>query len=140
MRLERSRSKLAIELNPDVLLPTERLTATVSIAERIDRVRDARVELGYVNAYRYRWAGRNDPALRQEPLSVPTAPTFSSDASSSARPRPRARRRSRPIRAPLQSVRASAGRLVHRCGAGVRDGRRAVTSLLRGRFRATMLA
>jgi len=70
MRLGRSRSKVALVLEPSVLRPTESVTATITIGERIDRVRSATVELGYVNTYSYRWAGRRDAALRHDDAIV----------------------------------------------------------------------
>lgn len=44
---------------------TETVTAVVEVAEALDGVSTARVELGYLNRYRYRWAGREGAALSQ---------------------------------------------------------------------------
>jgi hypothetical protein len=44
---------------------TETITATVTLDDAVDKVTSARVELGYVNSYRYRWAGREGAALSQ---------------------------------------------------------------------------
>jgi hypothetical protein len=46
-----------MSVSPDrPLLPTESVTATVTLDEPIDDVSDARVEIGYVNTYKYEWA------------------------------------------------------------------------------------
>jgi hypothetical protein len=44
---------------------TDTITATVTLEEALDKVTAARVELGYVNGYRYRWAGREDAAFNK---------------------------------------------------------------------------
>jgi hypothetical protein len=44
---------------------TDTITAYVTLDEPLDKVTAARVELGYVNGYRYLWAGRADAALRK---------------------------------------------------------------------------
>lgn len=82
MRLGGSRSKVALWLEPSVLRPTESVTATVTIGERIDRVRTASLELGYVNTYSYRWAGRRDAALRHDDASLLTLGDVGTDAGS----------------------------------------------------------
>lgn len=38
------------------LLPTESITATVTLDEQLDDVTDARIEIGYLNTYKYEWA------------------------------------------------------------------------------------
>jgi hypothetical protein len=81
-RLGRSGAKVAVALEPSVLRPTDSLTATITIGERIDRVRDARVQLGYVNTYSYRWAGRRDAALRHDDASLLTLGAVGTDAGS----------------------------------------------------------
>jgi hypothetical protein len=82
MRLGRGRTKVALAVAPDVLRPTESLTATVTIAEAIDRVRGARLQLGYVNTYSYRWAGRRDAALRHDDASLLNVGDVGTDAGS----------------------------------------------------------
>lgn len=66
IKLGRGRSRATLEIAPDVLSPTDRLTALVTLAEPLDRVATARIELGYVNTYSYRWAGRREAALRYD--------------------------------------------------------------------------
>jgi hypothetical protein len=76
IRIGRGRSRATLELTPDVLSPTERLTALVMLTEPLDRLAAAKVELGYVNTYSYRWAGRRDAALRyDEDLLGPSQPS-----------------------------------------------------------------
>ncbi|HET6153365.1 MAG TPA: hypothetical protein VFE15_10425 [Marmoricola sp.] len=41
------------------------VNATIEIDEALDKVTAAKVELGYVNVFRYRWAGRADAAFSQ---------------------------------------------------------------------------
>jgi hypothetical protein len=82
MRLPRGRSKIGLALEPSVLRPTDSLSAAITIGERIDRVRDARVQLGYVNTYSYRWAGRRDAALRHDDASLLTLGDVGTDAGS----------------------------------------------------------
>jgi hypothetical protein len=74
IRLGRGRAKVGLEVTPGRLAPTESVTAVVGVDEPVDRVRSARVQLGYVNTYDYRWAGRRDSMTRQADLAVdPTA-------------------------------------------------------------------
>jgi len=58
MRLiPRRRSGATMSVTPDrPVLPTESITATVTLDEPLDDVTDARVEIGYVNTYKYEWA------------------------------------------------------------------------------------
>jgi len=58
----RGAGAVAVTASPATLLPTAELTATITIREAIERVAGARAELGYVNTYLYRWAGRADAA------------------------------------------------------------------------------
>lgn len=51
---------LAVEVNRAEVLPGDEVAATVQLRQSVDRVTAARVELGYVNAFRYRWAGHRD--------------------------------------------------------------------------------
>ena len=62
-----SRKKAAtLVLSPDrPVRATETVTATVTMDEALDKVTSARVELVYVNGFRYRWAGRADAAFSQ---------------------------------------------------------------------------
>ncbi|MFL6107416.1 MAG: hypothetical protein ACJ72L_10665 [Marmoricola sp.] len=56
----------SLSLSPEVpVRATETITATVTVAEPLAEVSSAVVELGYVNRYRYRWAGREGAALSQ---------------------------------------------------------------------------
>jgi hypothetical protein len=67
MRLGLKRGpKVGLEIAPAVLRPTESLSAEVTFVEPLDGIRDARVELGYVNSYSYRWAGRRDAVVRYD--------------------------------------------------------------------------
>ncbi|MCZ4500071.1 MAG: hypothetical protein JWQ74_2626 [Marmoricola sp.] len=51
---------------------TETVTATVTIDEALDKVTAARVELGYLNVFRYHWAGREGALLSQGNDSILT--------------------------------------------------------------------
>jgi hypothetical protein len=64
VRLLRGRPVAEVALAAATLQPTETARVTVTIGEELDRVVSARVALGYVNTYAYRWAGRRDAALR----------------------------------------------------------------------------
>ncbi|WP_067689049.1 hypothetical protein [Nocardia jejuensis] len=69
-----SRKKGAsVTLSPDgPYHPTDTITATVTVDEPLDKVSAASVELGYVNGFRYRWAGRADAALNHDNSSLLT--------------------------------------------------------------------
>ncbi|MCW2801511.1 MAG: hypothetical protein JWQ70_2983 [Aeromicrobium sp.] len=55
--LPKRRSGATMTIVPDrPLLPTESLTATVTLDEQLDDVTDARIEIGYLNTYKYEWA------------------------------------------------------------------------------------
>ena len=55
--LPRRKSSATLAVTPDrPLLPTESVTATVTLKDQVDDVSAARVELGYVNTYKYEWA------------------------------------------------------------------------------------
>jgi hypothetical protein len=55
--LPKRRSGATMSIVPDrPLLPTESLTATVTLDEQLDDVTDARIEIGYLNTYKYEWA------------------------------------------------------------------------------------
>lgn len=58
MRLmPRRRPGIAMSVAPErPLLPTESISVTVTLDEPLDDVTDARVEIGYVNTYKYEWA------------------------------------------------------------------------------------
>ncbi|MEV4420603.1 hypothetical protein AB0L40_11610 [Patulibacter sp. NPDC049589] len=57
--LRRRGSSTTLRLHPaGPLRPTDTVTVTVALDEPVDRVEGARLELGYVNRYPYRWAGR----------------------------------------------------------------------------------
>lgn len=71
--LPRRKSAATLTLSPEHGLPaTESLTATVTLTEPLDAITAARVELGYVNTYRYHWAGRRDAAMRHDDTSLVT--------------------------------------------------------------------
>ncbi len=61
-----------LALDPTTRLPTQTLTATVTVPEALDGVTAAGLTLGYVNTYRYRWAGRRDAAAAHDDLSLVT--------------------------------------------------------------------
>jgi len=62
--LPRRRSGVTVSVAPDrPLLPTESLTASVTLDEALDDVTDARIEIGYVNTYTYEWARNNTTDL-----------------------------------------------------------------------------
>ena len=53
-------------MQPPQLLPTDELDGARDAPRRpLDKVASAKVELGYVNTYNYRWAGKADAALTQ---------------------------------------------------------------------------
>ncbi|MEO6605309.1 MAG: hypothetical protein ABIN55_06820 [Aeromicrobium sp.] len=55
--LPRRKPGASLTFTPDrPLLPTESVTATVTLADQIDNVAAAQIELGYVNTYKYEWA------------------------------------------------------------------------------------
>ncbi|MDX6276358.1 MAG: hypothetical protein QOJ72_486, partial [Nocardioidaceae bacterium] len=55
--LPKRKSGATMSVVPDrPLLPTESLTATVTLDEQLDDVTDARIEIGYLNTYKYEWA------------------------------------------------------------------------------------
>jgi hypothetical protein len=51
-----------ITVSPSVVSPRQSIDVRVVAAKPIDNVTSARIELGYDNFYRYRWAGRADAA------------------------------------------------------------------------------
>jgi hypothetical protein len=51
-----------VAVSPSSVLPRESVQATVTTSKPIDIVTSARIELGYTNFYRYRWAGKADSA------------------------------------------------------------------------------
>ena len=54
-----------MRVEPSELLPTDELVAHVTLPEALDNVASAKAELGYVNTYNYRWAGKADATLTQ---------------------------------------------------------------------------
>lgn len=71
--LPRRKSGASLTLSPQTpVRPTETVTASVKVDDAIDGITAARVELGYVNGYRYRWAGRTDAAAHTNDLSIAT--------------------------------------------------------------------
>jgi hypothetical protein len=72
--LRRRATTASVRLHPPgPVRPTDTVTATVSVAEPVDRVRSARLELGYVNRYPYRWAGRRANASLGQDLDLFTS-------------------------------------------------------------------
>jgi hypothetical protein len=51
---------LAVQLDRRDALPGDEIGVIVHVEESLDRVRSASVELGYLNVFRYRWAGHRD--------------------------------------------------------------------------------
>ena len=54
-----------MDVTPEVVLPRQVVMATVTSGGRIDKVTSAKLDWGYTNFYRYRWAGRADSAAAQ---------------------------------------------------------------------------
>lgn len=62
-----------LTLSPDgPFRATDEVTATVQLAEALDGVTAATVELGYLNSFRYRWAGKADAMLTHDNSSLLT--------------------------------------------------------------------
>ena len=62
--LPRRRSSATLTVSTDrPLRPTDSVTATVTLADQIDDVTAARIELGYVNTYKYEWAGATSSGI-----------------------------------------------------------------------------
>lgn len=55
-------SQAEVTVSPSVVSPRQSIEVRVSTPKPIDNVTSARIELGYYNFYRYRWAGRADAA------------------------------------------------------------------------------
>jgi hypothetical protein len=51
-----------IVMSPEVAIPRQVVTATVTAAKAIDKVTAARLEWGYTNFFQYHWAGKADSA------------------------------------------------------------------------------
>jgi hypothetical protein len=51
-----------IVMSPEVVIPRQVVTATVTAAKAIDKVTAARLEWGYTNFFQYHWAGKADSA------------------------------------------------------------------------------
>jgi hypothetical protein len=54
-----------VDVTPEVVLPRQAVTATVTTGRPIEKVTSAKLDWGYTNFYRYRWAGRADSAAAQ---------------------------------------------------------------------------
>jgi hypothetical protein len=65
-------SAATLTVAPGTVDATDEVRVTVSLAEAIDKVESAVVEIGYVNTYRYRWAGRHDAAAKFDDTSLVT--------------------------------------------------------------------
>jgi hypothetical protein len=68
----RAAAAATITVTPDSVTATDEVRITVTLPEPIDKVESAVVELGYVNTYRYRWAGRHDAAAKFDDMSLVT--------------------------------------------------------------------
>ena len=55
-------TRAAIAVSPPVISPGHSIDVRVTTRKPISDVTLARIELGYYNFYRYRWAGRADAA------------------------------------------------------------------------------
>jgi hypothetical protein len=79
--LPRRRPAAALRLEPAdrPLRATETVTAIVTLDAPLDGVTSARVELGYVNRYAYRWAGRREALIRSDDSSLVTAGMVGTD-------------------------------------------------------------
>jgi hypothetical protein len=55
-------SQADVTVSPSVVSPRQSIEVRVSTPKPINNVKSARIELGYYNFYRYRWAGRADAA------------------------------------------------------------------------------
>lgn len=77
MGLFRRTSALEVSVTPAVVVPRQTVTAVVTGAA--DKVRSAKVDWGYTNFFRYRWAGHADSAaaeiVRISGSSARSAPT-----------------------------------------------------------------
>lgn len=65
-------SAATLVVAPGTVGATDEVRVTVTLAEAIDKVESAVVEIGYVNTYRYRWAGRHDAAAKFDDTSLVT--------------------------------------------------------------------
>jgi len=61
--LFRRSTAIEVTVSPTVAVPRQTVTATISGS--LDRVRSARLDWGYTNFFRYRWAGHADSAAAQ---------------------------------------------------------------------------
>jgi hypothetical protein len=66
MGLFSKKSAATLTLSPEgPYRATDTVTVTVALDEALDGVTSAKIELGYVNVFRYRWAGKADAPLAQ---------------------------------------------------------------------------
>jgi hypothetical protein len=72
-------SGATLAVAPDTVDATDEVRVTVALAEDVDKVESAVVELGYVNTYRYRWAGRHDAAAKFDDMSLVTMDQVGTD-------------------------------------------------------------
>jgi hypothetical protein len=54
-----------VVVSPEVVIPRQVVTATVTAAKAIDKVTAARLEWGYTNFFQYHWAGKADSAAAE---------------------------------------------------------------------------
>ncbi|RNL80907.1 hypothetical protein [Nocardioides marmorisolisilvae] len=74
MKLFRRRTVASLRLDPGTAVrPTDTLTVTVEVDEAVPGVTAARIELGYVNGFRYHWAGKQAALASQGQDSLLTA-------------------------------------------------------------------
>lgn len=71
-RLTKTSGGAALTLTPGPHRATDTVTAAIELAEQVDGITNARIELGYVNTYQYRWAGRHDAAANFDDTSLLT--------------------------------------------------------------------
>jgi hypothetical protein len=55
-------ARASVVVTPAVVMPCQSVQASIALAKPIDKVRSARIDMGYTNFYRYRWAGHADSA------------------------------------------------------------------------------
>ena len=98
--------------HPGHVTATDEVRVASTSPEPIDKVESAVVELGYVNTYRYRWAGRHDAAAKFDDMSLVTMDQVGTDYGSDRehlglgrRAEPASARRRRHLRAGEHEVR-----------------------------------
>jgi hypothetical protein len=72
-------AQATVAVAPDTVGATDEVRVTVTLAQDLDKVESATVEIGYVNTYRYRWAGRHDAAAKFDDTSLITMDQVGTD-------------------------------------------------------------